>query len=301
MSELYLFGRSPVIIGFAAAVMLWTDGAHACSARILTPPVVRIDYDAFALSNAYAVVTFDVENSENDSCTLELALVRDDHIPIEEVHVAETDVRLKATVDPGGGVAASRPGVWAVGVEPLAKTRIALRFDVVGGGIVASGVHGDELLLELREAGHTAPTVNSVPLHLELASPSRAQMNIAGANGSFGATTTVSSVSFGNMQSGDVRRVFLQVRANSEAVLSIDSQNQGKLLLNGQPGESEGITYSLMLSQETIDLSRHWQRQIAPPHTMAGESIPLDLTLGQVGGQPAGTYSDMITIVLSAI
>jgi hypothetical protein len=294
---------SNLSIACAAALALATQNAGACDVQIVAAPAaVRIDYDAFAASTAETAASFDIDNRGDAACVVDLAIVRADHVPIDEITIASSDVRLKVSTDPVGGKVTPRAtGIWAVRVEPSVTTRVTMRFDVIAGGVVAAGVHSDELSLELRQTGSAATLSAATPLLLALVSPPRAQMNIAGATGSYGSTGTVSAIDFGTLESGAARRVFLQIRANTTAILSIDSQHFGRLMPTADPESPDSITYAVQLSNEPVDLTQHWQREIAPPHTIAGTSLPLDITVGAVGAKPAGAYADLITIMLSAI
>ena len=111
----------------------------------------------------------------------------------------------------------------------------------------------------------------------------------------------MAQVDFGEIASNANRRVFLQVRANTTARLSIDSANSGRLLREGGGSDEVGVTYSAQLSQSPVDLTKHWEWIFEPPRSLAGTSLPLDLTIGTVAAERAGIYSDVLTIELSAI
>ena len=68
----------------------------------------------------------------------------------------------------------------------------------------------------------------------------------------------------------------------------------------GGSGEG-GIAYSAQLSEAPVDLTKYWEWIFEPPRSLAGTSLPLDLTIGAVSAERAGMYSDVLTIELSAI
>ncbi|MDB5702771.1 MAG: hypothetical protein JWL66_2970 [Sphingomonadales bacterium] len=286
----------------AFAMALWAHPALSCQATIVTAPAtVQIQYDAFDFTNRQAIASFELSSTSSETCVVDLALVKADHIAADDFTIGDTDVHVKATADTaGGGVIQKGAGLWSVQVSSAARTRVTLRFDVAMGGVVQAGVHPEQLSLELR-AADTVSSMNEVPLTIMLASPPRAQMNIAGATGTFGSSGTVSEVDFGVMETGKVRHVFLQIRANTRAMLSIDSQNRGQLKLLDPEQGGDGIPYETELAGETVDLSQHWQREMAPPRTMAGTALPFDLTLGLVGPRRAGRYGDILTIMISGL
>ena len=79
------------------------------------------------------------------------------------------------------------------------------------------------------------------------------------------------------------------------------SLNGGRLLREGGANDEGGIAYSAQLSEAPVDLTKHWEWKFEPPRSLAGTSLPLDLTIGTVAAERAGIYSDVLTIELSAI
>lgn len=192
------------------------------------------------------------------------------------------------------------PGVWRVTLAPGRRTKLSIDAVVAQDAVASAGEHAADLMLELRDPGAAAALAAPVPVRLVLAAVPRAQMNIVGAAGTFGEGTSVTRVDFGDLATGAERRVFLQVRANTGARLTIDSANRGRLLADAPAGE-EGIPYAARLLGEPVDLTRHWEQVIEPPKSVAGASLPLDLTLGAVGAHAAGAYADVLTLELSAL
>lgn len=139
------------------------------------------------------------------------------------------------------------------------------------------------------------------PIHVVLVSPPRAQMNIAGAAGAFGQGAPVSRVDFGELTTDKQRRVFLQIRANTTARLTIDSANKGYLKLTESSSPEDSVRYGANLNGTDIDLGQHYEAVLDLPRSIGGSSLPLDLRLDRVDAHMAGTYSDMITIEISPI
>jgi DNA-binding response OmpR family regulator len=79
------------------------------------------------------------------------------------------------------------------------------------------------------------------------------------------------------------------------------SLNGGRLLREGGANDEGGIAYTAQLSEAPVDLTKHWEWKFEPPRSLAGTSLPLDLTIGTVAAERAGIYSDVLTIELSAI
>lgn len=286
-----------ILAGLAAA-------APACDVIVSQNPApVRLDYDPFAFSRALGRLTFEVENRAAVACIVDIALLGTDRLAVADVLIGDTGVGVAVT----GGTAdmqlgpTSKPGIWSVRLDPRKRTRLALDMVVVHDAVVQAGEHLTELTLEVRDNGAPSALSSAVPVKLILVSAPRAQMNIAGAAGDFGTGSPVTTVDFGMLKSNVSRRVFLQVRANSQARLTIDSQNLGHLKIKDGPKSDGGIAYEALLQDKPVDLTGHWERILEPPRTIAGTSIPLDLRLNAIGNHIAGSYSDVLTIELSSI
>lgn len=278
--------------------------APACDAIIsLNPAPVRLDYDPFEFSRALGRLTFEVENRATAACTINIALLGINRLPVADIAIADTGIRVAVS----GGTAdlllgpTTKPGIWSVRLDPGKRTKLALDMVVTHDAVAEAGEHLTELTLEVRDAGAQSAITAAVPVKLILVSAARAQMNIAGAVGNFGTGPSITTVDFGVLQSNASRRIFLQVRASTRARLTIDSQNLGYLKLKDGPKSDNGIIYEATLQDEPVSLASHWERILEPPRTIAGTSIPLDLKLTTIGNHIAGSYSDVLTIALSCL
>jgi len=280
------------------------DSASACDARIVEQPsVLRMDYDPFASAPASGRMIFGIESRSTEPCPMDIALMGADRLPLEETEVGESGVRVRFNAGAGDTpmVATATPGIWRVQLEPGKRYRFTLDVVVIRDAIAEAGEHSATLAMELRESGAIASDRGANPVTLKLVSPPRAQMNIAGASGAFGLGAGVSRVDFGEMTTGEQRRLFLQVRANTISRLTIDSANRGLLKLGQDEKVEDSIGYAASLNGVDIDLSRHFETTLDLPRTLAGSSLPFDLRVGDVGAHVAGTYSDLITIEFSPL
>lgn len=288
-----------------AAGLMWlvTSGARACDAVLVAgSSTMQLEYDPFAFARTVGRLTFTIENHESDACDVDIVLLDATRTSVDEATVGDTGVRVVFSAGAGEAalVPTATPGVWRVKVEP-GRTALTIEGVVRQDAVATAGEHSVDLNLEVRDVGTLATHVAALPVRVLLDAVPRAQMNIVGAAGTFGEGTPISQIDFGVLESDARRRVFLQVRANSSARLTIDSANQGRLLREDSPEQEKGIPYAAQLVDEPIDLTRHWERVIDPPRSIAGTSMPLDLIIGAVGAHAAGTYSDMLTIKISAL
>ena len=292
---------------FAVAVALAFPGyasAATCDAVLIpTSTMVRLDYDPFAFTRTVERITFEVESRANTVCEAEFVLLDASRTAVSETMVVQSGVQVGFTASAGDTalVPTAVPGTWRASLKPNQRTRLSIQATVTQDAVASAGEHRAPLSLEMRDVGALATTAAPMPVTVVLAVVPRAQMNIVGAMATFGQGQSVAHVDFGVLASNVSRRVFLQIRADTTARLTIDSANAGLLLPEGALHETDRIPYLATLSGVPIDLTRHWEQVIDPPRTLAGTSLPLDIGLGTLGGHVAGQYSDTLTIVLSAL
>ncbi|MCC2603632.1 hypothetical protein [Sphingopyxis yananensis] len=303
-----MLGRLPPIKIFCAlivaAIAVHAPRAFACDAVISeTPSTLRFEYDPFEPAKNIATSTFSIENMSDDPCPIDIAIVSTGTVPLDETEVATSGVHIRFQAGSGDlSLATSAPpGIWTASLEPRKRYRIAIDARIIRDAMAAAGVHRETLSLELRSRGSLAPLHAPSKLTAELVSKPRAQMNIAGTSGSFGQGPSISIVDFGELRSHDERRLFLQVRANTAARLTIESQNKGRLVAEKIPSDQGGIPYQAFLSDKEVDLLQISQIVLSIPPSLAGTSLPFDLKIGEVGAHPAGTYSDHLSINISPL
>lgn len=292
--------------GLAGVLMVVAGPAAAqqCDARLLpVASTLRLDYDPFALARTTGRWSFDVESRSDQLCEVDLALVDDQHLGHADIAIDPSGVVIGIQAGPGDAtpVPTASAGVWRVRLPPGRRTRLSLDATVTTHGVAPAGESATDLSLELRAPGSVVATGTALPVRIVLATVPRAQMNIVGAAGTFGEGASVTRVDFGVLETGAQRRVFLQVRANGRARLSIASANGGYLMRTDHAANEAGVPYQAAFDGRAVDLARGWAEEFEPPASLAGASLPLDLTLGTVGPRPAGRYSDLLTIELSAL
>ena len=301
-------GRSmSVLERVLVALALWVQApaaADACDASI-TPVVatLRLDYDPFAFVRNAARLAVDIENDGADACPVDVVLLDAARVSIAQSDVGNTGVQIGFVASAAGtNVAATTlPGVWRLTLDPAARTRFTIDTTVLRDAVATAGEHDLALTLELRDAGTAIAHGSAIPIRVSVVAPPRAQMNIVGSAGAFGEGASVAHVDFGVFENDARRRVYLQVRANTRGRLTIDSANRGRLLRNGDQAGETGIPYAASLADRTIDLTSHWEEVIDPPQSIAGTSLPLDLMVSTIGSHAEGTYSDVLTVELSAL
>lgn len=278
--------------------------AATCNAALIpTASMARLDYDPFAFTRPLEQITFEVESRANAACEVEFVLLDQTRTAVSSTTIGSSGVQVGFIASTGDAtlVPTAVPGTWRASLQPGTRTRLAIQAIVTQDAVASAGEHVTPLTLELRDVGALATTVTPMLVSVVLAVVPRAQMNIVGAIATFGQGQGIAQVDFGVLASNATRRVFLQIRADTIARLTIDSANAGRLLPEGNLRGMDSIAYSAALSGVPVDLTQHWERIVDPPRTLAGTSLPLDISLGALGQHLAGKYSDTLTIVLSAL
>ena len=278
--------------------------ANACETEI-TPDssAMYIDYDPFAFARSEGQLAFDVTNKSEQDCAVEIVLMDAARLSTAELEIANSGILVAFSARSGDALLhpTAVPGVWRLNLAHGQSTGVVISGLVMKDAVPSAGRHEADLTVGIRGDGNASVPVSSLPLRVTLFAQPRAQMNIVGTAGTFGKGPSVAQVDFGEITSHSNRRVFLQVRANTTARLSIDSANNGRLLREGGTNDELGVAYSAQLSEAPVDLTKYWELIFEPPRSLAGTSLPLDLTIGTVAAERAGIYTDVLTIELSAI
>jgi len=115
---------------------------------------------------------------------------------------------------------------------------------------------------------------------------------------------TTQLVNFGNLESGEQRGFDVVVRSNNSYSVTMQSQNHQLLVHSREPTVSGTVPYSITFNGGGVDLSTGAPVQIiagtdTTPAT--GTAFPIEFTVGTLSGaEPAGTYSDVINVEVTA-
>lgn len=153
--------------------------------------------------------------------------------------------------------------------------------------------------IDASDAATGAVCLRETTLPVSIAVPSRAEMNLAGASGSFNSGRSFYSIDFGSVRSREERSLAIQFRANGEARLSFRSAHGGRMVNIAAPDFA--IPYDVLIAGHRLDLQGEAIEPLAPARTLAGTSLPMRIVLGDLPPLPAGKYSDTITVTITAL
>lgn len=123
------------------------------------------------------------------------------------------------------------------------------------------------------------------------------QTNLAGQIGSFEDGVDIATIDFGVFETAEQKQIFIQVRGNAKAVISLNSENNGTMVHS--VNKQWTVDYSVEVDGETSTLEVPMQLQREVAKNFRGSSYPMTVIVGDVNSSFAGKYRDVITIEVS--
>ena len=131
-------------------------------------------------------------------------------------------------------------------------------------------------------------------VEVEVVVNAKLQTNIAGTQGSYEDGTNFAVIDFETLETGEMKRVFIQVRGNTPAELTVSSENDGRMqntkrsdLYVDYSVEVDGV-YSTL--EQPLKLARTVARDLQ------GSAYPMEVTIGDVESSFSGNYQDIIHV-----
>ncbi|MFC5373557.1 hypothetical protein ACFPIF_13380 [Brevundimonas faecalis] len=283
-------------LGLALALLASATAAQTCD-PVLTEgsQVVRIIYNPFAVGPSPGALDLGLENRGEAPCDLRLSFTDAADVEATDITLGGVGIRFRPRESSGVQAADVQKGVFQYLLAPGVRGVAQLDAVVVHEAVADAGEYGVDLRLLVKDVDGRI-LIAPIPVRLTLQSTPRAQLNLAGAAGAFGAGSSVEVVDFGEAATGATRRIYVQVRANALSTLSIKSEHGGVMHRVEQVENATVVPYGLELDGQSVDLSAPWEREVDPPRTLAGVSLPMIFTLGEIKGQMGGRYEDVITL-----
>ncbi len=276
-------------------------GGSSCNAKIGTISAVpTVVYDPFDGVSASVVFTVEAVNLSSEPCSLSLAIASAGSSSTRYFKMGGENLRYVVENTDGDDYEndIDEPRGYHALAGGVNKTKIiTVKVKVPSGLIAPAGNYSNMLSLKLYRAGGgglgTVRTANANAIVEK-----RAQVNIAGASGSFGAWS-VDELDFNTLTNGETRSAKVQVRATTGVTITVASQNLSKLkhkILLSDPG----VLYGLKLNNVLLSLTGGSAvLNVPPPVSLDGASYPMLVTIGDVSGRPSGAYKDLLTITVT--
>jgi spore coat protein U-like protein len=298
----------PATLAVAAFIALslgvpWQASA-ACNATIQSiEPVPTIVYDPFDNDTETEDFEVTVRNNGNDDCTLTLAVAGS--TPGSQRYYTSGASQLAYQAETPNGIPYPNNIAAPLGTTSLKggngrEREIKVQLRVQAGLIAGAGTYADTLTFRLFDAAGASPvqlgTDRTAPAQARI--EARAQLNIAGTSGSFGAFE-LDEIDFGALSTGATRNAVVQVRATRPVAITLSSQNQGLLKHQDLPSAA-GVPYALQLDGASVDLTAGgFGLARTPALNLNGTNYPMTVTIIDTNGRAAGAYKDRLTITVT--
>lgn len=290
---------------FAALALAAPQTASAaCNAEIQSiEPVPTIVYDPFDNDTEKEDFKVTVRNKGNDACTLSLAVAGT--AAGSQRYYTSGASQLAYQAETPDGVPYPNAITAPFGITTLQggngrEKDIKVQLRVQKGLIAGAGSYADTLTFRLFDAAGSTP----VQLGSDRTAPAaarieaRAQLNIAGTSGSFGAFE-LDEIDFGALATGTTRNAVVQVRATRPVAITVSSENLGQLKHEDLPAAT-GVPYALRLDTDVVNLmAGPYTLSRTPDLSLNGTNFPMMVTITDTAGRAAGAYKDRLTITVT--
>lgn len=297
---------APGALALAAALALVAPqtASAACDVEIQSiEPVPTIVYDPFDNDTETEDFKVTVRNKGNDDCTLSLAVAGT--TPGSQRYYANGASQLAYQAETPNGIPYPNNIAAPLGTTSLKggngrETDIKVQLRVQAGLIAGAGNYADTLTFRLFDASGPTPvqvgTDRTAPAAARI--EARAQLNIAGTSGSFGAFE-LDEIDFGALTTGATRNAVVQVRATRPVAITVSSENLGQLKHETLPAATS-VPYALQLDGASVNLTAGvYALARTPALNLNGTNYPMTVTITDTAGRAAGAYKDRITITVS--
>ena len=182
--------------------------------------------------------------------------------------VDETGAVVPSRIDGSSSIVFNVPPIKGAPFEVSVNTL------VLEGQVAPPNTYTDEINIRLFGSASTTP-LEVLNRQISITVNPRVELNIAGARSNFAASgLTVDTVNFGELETGESQSVYVQVRANSNAQISLESEHGGVLRHIIQPAQAKTeVAYSAELDRQILDFKSGpviLQRQVG--RSLVGEN-----------------------------
>ena len=250
-------------------------------------------YDPFSATPTQIVFEVAVKGTGDAGCPADIVLK-----PVNGTTrlVGPGGIMNYSFISPTGLTSGSTIGPVGIVVPLNDRATTSFIAEIPAGSVVSPGDYSADITVSILVNG--VPAVQDRVVTLKAIVRARAQMSISGTSapgrGSIGMAPP--AVSFGTLETGEDRTVFVNVWANSSVRVRLSSLNGG-VLKHDELASLPSVPYTVEFDHSAPQtLASAIAIARPPPMSMAGASYPLVLTIGNVAGRFAGHYTDEITV-----
>jgi len=283
------------LAGFVVSTGLAIPAALACNGQLdVGSQLVATGYSPFDPADKQNIVRISVENTSEESCRFGIGF---DYTANGGQLGGQLSYQLSYEGRSLLGSPANVPNPdLMLDVGGGERRTLDLKFVVSRGQFVTPGDYEDGIKVSLfskSDGKFTELSKRDVVLVQRVAP--EVSISIAGA----GQKTTLD---FGVLTQGATRDVKLSARSNTDYKLIVASDNNGKLGLTPPvSGNDWTVDYNAKLDGSALDLQRDkWSTSALAVAAGGLVEHNLEVTIGETDAKRAGTYKDVLTIVIEA-
>lgn len=131
-------------------------------------------------------------------------------------------------------------------------------------------------------------------VEIEVIVDAKLQANIAGTQTLKSGGAKFAIIDFGELKTGKSETVSLQIRGNTDASITLISENNGRM--KHKTAHHSFINYTIDFDGTTSDLKSPLSLIRPVAKNLSGSVYPLNVTIGDVRGAYSGRYRDIITV-----
>ncbi len=172
---------------------------------------------------------------------------------------------------------------------------------VPAGQFAPAGTYRDDITVRLFRVVNGVPeqTGEDQIVSILVDIPARAQINLAGSSSPIFGGISGSGLDFGQLEQGEERDAYIQVRATSPVMLTLSSEFRSQMRHRFEGTGVPGIPYSLTIDNQTVDLSTGAKRiDRSTTHGLGADNYRIAARILDVRGRVAGQYEDVITVTV---
>jgi hypothetical protein len=246
-------------------------------------------YDPFAASDEMVVLELNVTNSGPDTCQARLFV---EPTSGQRVLIGGAD-QLSYRFD--GTPSGSGTGPFFIDLAPGATRTLPVRVILDKQQVVPRGTYTADLQARLEPMDDDVLSAVPLGFAMNVQVPARVEMSISGLPSTNIATSSMApaAIDLQEMYEGQVGRAYVNVWSNGSVTVSLWSDNDGRLLLDGRP-TAPAVNYTASFDGQPVSFPASIGR--SPPMSITGAAYELAVTVGSLQGRFAGRYSDTITV-----
>ncbi len=307
MSKSRLLITFVLLMWFASALNAQTAGPALVPLEVRAPSVVQFEYDPFSGLPSSESFSVEVHNlSPGDSDFDELAQ-QQAILSIQPLDAASFNLVGQTLQLPVELVSNNQPsftrveqgyaGAILLSPEDSPSSVSEFTINLPESLYADAGGYTLDLEISLLDALSNEPIVASRLMTVEVSVVQKLQTNIAGTKGRYEDGANFAVIDFGELQTGEEQQVFIQVRGNTDANITVSSENNGKMLNKENP--KLYVDYTVDVDGQVSDLEAPLVLARTLAKDLQGSAYPMKVTIGNVSKSFSGIYQDIISVDVS--